>query len=157
MSRASSTVALALAAALAAASGCASFQIATPPDFARVESPRPPYEYRAVAAYGVALAMRSVPNEGHASLDFWAEAVDRTLRRTGPYHPAGSLDVRTTTGLAGRRLMYLYGGAQTGSVYWLVLYVTPARVYVLETGGTPEAFARARSGVERALLSFAPP
>jgi hypothetical protein len=154
--RTAALVALA-ALSVAFAPACASLRMDTPADFARVESPRAPYEYRAVAAYGVALAVRSVPNEGHASLDFWAEAVDRTLRGAGPYHPAGTLDVRTNGGLPGRRLAYVFGNAQSGSVYWVTLFVTPARVYVVEAGGPPEAFARARAGVERATVTLTPP
>ncbi len=142
------------AAIVSAFCGCVPFSITTPSDFARLDSPPRPYQYRAMSAYGVALAVRSEANPSHGSLDFWAEAVDRTLRGTRAYHPAGMSNVRSRNGTPGRRLEYRYGDAQSGSVYVVVVYASTDRVWVLEVGGTQEAFARARAGVTSAIDSF---
>jgi hypothetical protein len=93
-------------------------------------------------------------NDAGGNLDFWTEAIDRALRRQGPYHPVGVAPARSANGLLGRRLQYVYGDAATGSTYWVTTFVTEARVYVIEAGGPTEAFARARPDIERAIGSF---
>jgi len=146
----------ALTAALASAACGLPFSIRTPADFAKVEEPPSPWQYRAVTAYGVALTVRTEENSGHASLAFWVEAVDRSLRKNPAYHPNGVTDVKSASGVAGKRLEYIFGAPETGNVYVLAVYATPAKVYVLETGGTKEAFARALPGVNDAIQSFSP-
>ena len=136
--------------------GCASFAIRTPSGFGQLRDQRPRYEYRAVTAYGVALAVRVVRNSEHGNLDFWSEVVDRHLQHGGNYHASGSTDIHTATGFAGRRLSYTYGDAQTGQTYWVTVFVTDRKVYLVEAGGGTDAFTRARDGVERAVSSFRP-
>lgn len=144
--------------AAAAVTGCASFRMSTPQGFAQLPNQRPAYDYRATSAYGVAVSVRALPNREHASLDFWAEAIDRHLQRTGQYAPRGTAPVRTASGLHGRRLQYAYAPAgNAGSTYWATVFVTDARVYVVEAGGNDAAFERARPSVERSLQSFAAP
>lgn len=133
---------------------CVPFSLTTPADFARIDSPPRPYQYRSMSAYGAALAVRSEANPSHGSLDFWAEAVDRTLRGTRAYHPAGMVNVHARNGTPGRRLEYRYGDPQSGSVYLVVIYVNRERVWILEAGGTQEAFTRASAGLTAAIESF---
>jgi hypothetical protein len=136
--------------------GCASFEIRTPAGFGQLRNQRPRYDYRAVSAYGVALAVRVVPNTERGNLDFWSEVVDRHLQHGGTYRAAGTTDLRTTSGLTGRRLAYAYGDPQAGQTYWVTVFVTDRKVYLVEAGGGTEAFTRARDGVEHALQSFRP-
>ncbi len=145
----------ALAVALLA-SGCATFEIRTPAGFGQLRNQQPRFDYRAVSAYGVALAVRVVPNTERGNLDFWSEVVDRRLQHGGSYHAAGSTELRTRNGLVGRRLAYTYGDAQTGQTYWVTVFVTDRKVYLVEAGGGIDAFTRARDGVERAMQSFRP-
>lgn len=150
-------IALASTLALAAlATGCASFQIRTPAGFGQLRNQSPRYDYRSVSAYGVALAVRVVPNSERGNLDFWSEVVDRHLQHGGAYHASGSADVHTTTGLTGRRMAYTYGDPQAGQTYWVTVFVTDRKVYLVEAGGGTDAFTRARDGVERAVQSFRP-
>jgi len=130
------------------------FDLRTPDDFARVERPPPPYRWRAVSAYGVAMGVRTAENETHAALDFWVEAIDRTLRRGATYTPAGMTSIRSANGVPGRRLEYRYGDPNAGSVYIVVVFTTSDRVHIVEAGGAPDAMARARPGVERAIASY---
>ncbi len=137
--------------------GCASFAIRTPGGFGQLREQRAHhYDYRAVSAYGVALGVRVVPNAERGNLDFWSEVVDRHLQHGGVYHPAGSADVRTSNGMAGRRMAYTYGDPQSGQTYWVTVFVTDRKVFLVEAGGGIDAFARARDNVERSILSFRP-
>ena len=45
-------------------------------------------------------------------------------------------------------------GLSDGGTYWVTVFVTDKRVFVLEAGGGNDAFARARPSVERAIQSF---
>jgi len=145
---------LVLCAVLCASASCVHFKITTPPSFAELPYQAPRFDYRAVTAYGVAISVRVVSNEGNGTLDFWTEAVDRSLRRSGPYRPDGMLDANTVNGVRGKRLQYAYGEAPNASTYWVTVFVTPQRVYIVEAGGAVEAFTRAKAEVERALQSF---
>ena len=149
-----------LAGAFALASlgtGCASFRINTPSGFGQLRDQRAQhYDYRSVSAYGVALAVRVVPNAEHGNLEFWSEVVDRHLQHGGVYHAAGSADVRTTSGAQGRRLAYTFGDAQSGQTYWVTVFVTERKVFLVEAAGGIDAFTRARDNVERSIQSFRP-
>jgi hypothetical protein len=139
---------------LGGATGCTHFAINTPGGFAQLQHQAPQFDYRAVSAYGVAIGVRVVSNREHGNLDFWSEAADRYLQANGPYHAAGRVDVHGANGIHGRRLAYTYGDAQTGGTYWVAVYVTDTRVFLVEAGGNNDAFARARPSVEQALSSF---
>ena len=142
---------------LAGLSGCAlPFTLSTPAGFARLETPAySRYQYRAIAAYGVALAVRAESNGSHGDLDFWTEAVDRSVRQNGPYVATGTAEARSANGVRGRRLEYRLGEGAHGNLYRVLVFVTDARVYVLEVGGSEEAMARGRAAVEQSLASFA--
>ena len=141
-------------AAITAGTGCTHFSMNTPDGFATLRNQRPRFDFRAASAYGVAIGVREIENRERANLDFWAEAVDHHLQRTGPYHAEGSTPVRTASGLAGRRLQYTHGDAQTGSTYWVTVFVVEKRVFVIEAGGASASFARARPGIEQAIQTF---
>jgi hypothetical protein len=136
------------------APACTPFHLRTPDGFARISDPRPSYDFRAVSAYGVAVAVRAVPNREGASLGFWAEAVDRRLLRSGTYRTAGAMDVRTERGLVGKSMRYSAGDPQNGGTYWVTVFVTRDWVYFVEAGGAASAFARAQPEVERVIRGF---
>jgi hypothetical protein len=136
------------------APACARFHIRMPDGFARLQDPRPSYDDRALSAYGVAVAVRAVPNRERASIDFWAEAIDRRLRRSGTYRPVSATDIRTDRGQQGKSLRYNLGDPQDGATYWVTVFVTRDWVYLVEAGGASSAFARAQVEVERAIRSF---
>jgi hypothetical protein len=145
----------ALALALAgAAPACTPFHLRTPDGFARIADPQPNYDYRALSAYGVVVAVRAIPNRERASMAFWSEAVDRRLQRGGTYRPAGQSDVRTERGQSGKSFRYTTGDPQSGGTYWVTVFVTSDWVYLVEAGGATTSFARAQTEVERAIRSF---
>ena len=146
---------LALTLALAgAAPACTPFHLRTPDGFARIADPQPSYDYRALSAYGVVVAVRAIPNRERATMAFWSEAVDRRLQRAGVYRPAGHQDVRTEAGQSGKNLRYTTGDPQNGGTYWVTVFVTSDWVYLVEAGGATSSFARAQAEVERAIRSF---
>ena len=61
---------------------------------------------------------------------------------------------RIAGGQAGRLLRF---GRQEGSqpyVYWLGLWVTPAKVYLLEAGGRRDEFEKVQGQVEQTIAGF---
>ena len=143
-----------IATALSVGTGCSHFSLNTPDGFATLRNQRPRFDFRAASAYGVAIGVREIPNRERANLDFWAEAMDHHLQRTGPYHAEGSAEVHTASGLVGRLLQYTHGDAQTGSTYWVTVFVVAKRVFVIEAGGASASFARARPDIEHAIQTF---
>ena len=105
----------------------------------------------AMSAYGVVVAVRAIPNREHATMAFWAEAVDRRLQRGGTYRPAGQSELRTERGQNGKSLRYTTGDPQNGGTYWVTVFVTNDWVYLLEAGGATTSFARAQPEVDEML------
>ena len=140
------TLALCLAGA-----ACRTTSLAPPATFAEMDGGD--YAYRASSAEGVVVAARSEPNDPGASLEFWSRAADRRLRHDG-YAPDGSVAVASADGLPGRQLRYSRGEGGLSYRYWLTLFVTPDRVYLVEAGGDDRDFDPARADVERAVLSL---
>ncbi len=128
--------------------------IQTPAGFAVLQD-QEEYVYRAATADGVALSVRAEKNEPRGNLEFWSEALDLKLRRVG-YTPDGApADVHTASGLAGRQSKYTR--AENGRKYrfWLTVFVTESRVWVVEAGGDAERFKeRTQEGIQRAIQSL---
>lgn len=126
----------------------------TPPGFAVLDK-QEEYVYRATSAEGVVLGVRAEKHDPKGNLEFWAEAVDRQLRKGG-YVPEGDpVDVRTTTGLHGREMKYKR--EQNGRAYrfWTVVFVTESRVWIVEAGGDADRFKeKMQKGVQRAIESI---
>lgn len=142
------------------ASGCASrhFAIESPDDFVELEEGRQReqgYALRSLSAYGVVLGVREIANDRHGSRDFWVDAIRNRLRRTGAYALLEEADVRATTGEEGHQMRF--GHDQDGHPYryWVTVFVTTDRIYVVEAGGREERFVEAQALVEEAVTSFA--
>lgn len=144
-----------LFAASAFAAGCGPHvTMQTPPGFAVLDK-QEEYLYRATSAEGVVVGVRVEKNEPKANLDFWADALDRQLRRTG-YVPDGKpADVRAAGGLAGREIKYTREQSGRPYRFWLTVFVTDDRVWVVEAGGDADRFKeRAQQGVQKAIESM---
>src|SRR5687767_439738 len=124
----SSVTALALALG-AALTGCPSYRISAPRGFAVAPQGQSHYDYRAVSAYGVALGVRVLANPARGDLAFWAEAVDREVRRSGGYRPSQTVAVRSADGIRGLRMEYTRGQGPAAATYWVTLFVTGGRIY----------------------------
>jgi hypothetical protein len=140
---------------LVACAACAPHvTLLTPPGFAVLKD-QEEYVYRAATASGVVFAVRAEKNEPRGNLDFWAEALDHQLRRVG-YTPDGPpATVNTAGGLAGREVKYTR--LENGRKYrfWLAVFVTENRVWVVEAGGDEERVkGTVPEGIQKAIESI---
>ena len=140
-----------LLAASALATACGpSVSLQTPPGFA-VLPKQTEYLYRAASADGVVLAVRVEDNKPTGNLDFWSETLDRQLRQVG-YKPDGkSEEVKSATGIPGRRLKYTRENQGRTYRYRVSVFVTETRVFCVEAGGDEDRFkGKALDAIQKA-------
>lgn len=143
----------ALAASAFALAGCgASPNLHTPAGFAELDD-QDPYAYRATTAKGVVIAVHEQPNEPRADAAFWTTALDARLRREGYAHQS-TLAVKSAAGLPGQQLRYTRDEDRREYRYWLTVFVTEDRVFVVEAAGDKEHFDPEQRTVEGAVLSL---
>jgi hypothetical protein len=129
-------------------------RLTTPSGFATLKESAG-YTYRAANAKGIVLATRSEPNELRANTDFWAEVLDAKFRDEG-YAAESSRAVTTQRGLVGTQLMYTRTEGGREVRYWVTVFATDQRVYVVEAAGAKDAFDRARPVIDAAIGSLEP-
>lgn len=140
---------LLVSAAFVLLAACHGGRLATPSGFATLDSDDA-YSYRATNAQGVVLGVRTEDNDVKANVDFWAEALDLRLREQG-YAFRTKQSPTSRAGLQGRQLRYeISRGGRTQS-YWLTVFATEKKVYVVEAAGDKEAFDGAAPMVESAI------
>ncbi len=129
-----------LLAASALTTACGpSVALQTPPGFAELPKQKE-YLYRAASADGVVLAVRVEDNKPTGNLDFWSEALDRQLQGAN-YKPDGKPeDVKSATGIPGRRMKYTRENQGRIYRYWVSVFVTESRVFCVEAGGDQDRF-----------------
>jgi hypothetical protein len=138
---------------LAAAAGCThGARLATPTGFATLDS-GDVYSYRATSAKGVVLATRTEPNDVKANTEFWAETLDARLRAKG-YTAEGTRPVKTGKGLDGVQLRYTTTKDGRAHRYWVSVFATPAKVFVVEAAGDKEPFDKAEQTVAAAITTL---
>ena len=131
-----------------------SVNLQTPSGFAVLEDQKE-YVYRATSAEGVVLAVRAEKNEPRGNIDFWADALDRQLRRGGYVVEGDMKEVHTRAGLTGRQSRYTR--VENGRKYrfWMTVFVTEKRVWVVEAGGDADRFQeKLQRGVQQAIESI---
>lgn len=154
MKKAMLLAALFTSAALNVACGGPSASVATPPGFGVLKDQKE-YVYRATSAEGVVLAVRAEKNEPQGNLDFWADALDRTLRRAGYVAEGNPGSVRSGDGLSGRVHKYTRDQGGRAQRFWIAVFVTEGRVWVVEAGGDAQRFkGKIQDGVQRAIESI---
>lgn len=154
MKKAMLLAALFTAATLNVACGGPSASVATPPGFGVLKDQKE-YVYRATSAEGVVLAVRAEQNEPQGNLDFWADALDRTLRRAGYVAEGNPGSVRSGNGLSGRVHKYTRDQGGRAQRFWIAVFVTEGRVWVVEAGGDAQRFkGKIQDGVQRAIESI---
>jgi hypothetical protein len=138
--------------------GCGQhFDVVAPDDFLRLadeDSRRWGYDMRATSADGVVVGVREIENPRHGSRDFWVDAIRNRLRRDAGYALIEESDVHAASGHEGHQLRFGHDESSRPYVYWITVFVTPDRVFVVEAGGRREHFEAARSGVESAISTF---
>lgn len=127
-------------------------RLETPAGFATLDG-EGGYSYRATSAKGVVLATRTEPNEVAANTEFWAEALDLRLRDRG-YVAEGSRTVKTAKGLAGMQTRYTTSRNGREHRYWVTVFATKSKVFVVEAAGDKEPFDKALAAVDQAITSL---
>jgi hypothetical protein len=120
--------------------GCSSTgHLKTPDGFAEVEGGK--FDYRATNADGIVVGVRSHANDMHGNLDFWTRVLDKNLEKQA-YRPEAqkARSIKTARGLEGKQLRYTFESQGRQHQYWLTLFVTESRVYVVEAGGDDAFF-----------------
>jgi hypothetical protein len=149
----SGLVVLAALFALAATACGRSYDVAAAPGFVKLEREQEPYDWRAVAPDGVAVAVRVVKLEDRADLAFWVHAVTLRMRDAGGYALVGQRDVRSRDGTAGRELVFGHDESGKPFVYRVRLFLGDKRLYVVEAGGTKEQMDRYAASVDWMLAN----
>lgn len=138
--------------------GCGNhFAITAPTNFATLrEADRNGYQMRATTADGVVVGVREIENDTHASQTFWATAIRNRLERAGGYALVSESEVRTTHGETGLQLRFGRDENNQTYDYWLTLFVTNDRIFIIEAGGRRTRFEAERANVEASIASFHP-
>jgi hypothetical protein len=136
------------------AAGCgSSFKAATPPGFVELED-QEAYDYRATTADGLVIAVREVDHEPTGELSFWARAIENHLRQRGGYSLIESRDVKNAAGLAGKQLRFGHDEGSKPHLYYVTIFLTDSRIFLLEAGGTKELMTRHAPQIDWAVQRF---
>ena len=139
--------------ALAATAACGRpFDVKTAPGFVPLEN-QAAYDYRATTPEGVVVAVRVVEDEKRGDLAFWTQALTLQLRDVSGYALLDTRDVTSADGTKGRRLEFGHDEDNKPYSYWVTLYPAQGRLFIVEAGGTKDAFVRAKGNVEWMLAS----
>jgi hypothetical protein len=139
---------------LSAATGCThGARLSTPSGFATLEEGGG-YSYRATSAKGVVVATRTEPNDVKANTEFWAETLDAKLREKGYTVDGATRNVKTNKGLSGTQLRYVTTKNGREHRYWVTVFATNKKVFVVEAAGDKEPFDKAVAAVDGAIASL---
>lgn len=146
-------LALPLVALALVAAACTPAELTAPPGFAKLDDPGDHYSYRAMSAGGVVVAARAEKNLQGANVDFWSDALDLRLRRSG-YVPEDATNVKTTAGMLGKQRRYVREDDGRTYRYWVTVFTTEKKVYVVEAAGDRDAFDPEKAEIEKAVISL---
>jgi hypothetical protein len=140
-----------------ALAGCGHpFAAATPPGFVDLSANYTRTEYRAATADGVVLGVRAVDNDPKGELSFWSRAVENRMRGMGGYALLEKRDVVSRGGQKGAQFRFGHDEGKTPHLYYLTLFVTDDRVFLLEAGGTKTEMERQAAQIDWAVKNFLP-
>lgn len=138
--------------------GCgAGFTVDAPRDFVSLDDASSHYRgyaLRATSADGVVMGVRALQNDRHGSSEFWVEAIRNRLRRDQGYALTSESEVHAATGETGHQMRFGHDDGGHPYVYWVTVFVTHERIFVVEAGGRRDRFEPATASVETALGTF---
>lgn len=147
----------ATALALAASSlACAPFKAATPPGFVDLGDKYGGNEYRATTADGMVLSARAFDNEPKGELPFWTRVVENRMRDTSGYALLETKDVTDRTGNKGKQLRFGHDESGVPHLYYISIFVTDKRVFVLEAGGSKDLVTKHEDQIKWSIENFTP-
>lgn len=112
------------------------------------------YAMRATTADGVVVAVREIENDPEGDLVFWQEAVTLEMRDRRGYALLGDAELRAKSGEKGRLLRFGHDEEGETYRYWMALFVTSERIFLVEAGGKEEVFAPVEADIEAAIRGF---
>ena len=141
--------------ALSSAVGCGRpFVPATPTSFVELDSKYTEYEYRATTADGLVIGIQVVKHKPRGELAFWERAVENQLRMRGGYALLDKRDVQNRNGIRGRQLRFGHDEAGKPHLYYVTIYPTKRRLFIVEAGGTKEQMETNAALIEQAVTQL---
>lgn len=146
--------ALAFAPVLATAGCGRPFVAATPAGFVDLGDRYGSHEYRATTADGVILGLRAFDNDPKGEVSFWSRALERRTREMAGYALLDKRDVATASGLKGVQMRFGHDEGKEPYLYYLVLFVTDAKIYLFEAGGPKAEVTKQEPQIDWAIRNF---
>ena len=140
---------------VAALGACgANFKQPTPAGFVELED-QERYDYRAVTADGLVIAVREMDHEPKGELSFWVDAITNHMRQRGGYALLDRREVKTASGAQGVQVRFGHDQGSRPFLYYVTLFVTDDHIYLLEAGGSAEQMKKRARDVDWAVQHFA--
>lgn len=144
-----------LCAALCAFTGCGQYKVDTPPGFVEIENDWDEYDYRATSADGLVIGLRAIDHDPKGEESFWLKAIQNRMRDRGGYALLETVKVKSADGVGGTQLRFGHD-EESGKphLYYVTLFVTDARIFLLEAGGTKELMTTHAGDLDAAVRGF---
>jgi hypothetical protein len=143
--------------AAAALAGCGHpFKPATPAGFVDLGTRYPDGEYRATTADGVVIGIRAWDNDPKGELAFWSRALERRLHEMGGYALLDKQDAAAQGGLRGVLFRLGHDEGRTPYLYYVALFVSEKKIYVVEAGGVKDEVAKQEAQIKWAIEHLGP-
>jgi hypothetical protein len=134
--------------------GCGHAQLKAPNDFVTLDEGEGAFAQRFASAQGVVVGVREIDNPQDASAAFWQDALKTRLVQGQGYALLSERAVKAKSGHRGIELRLGRDQAGQPYLYWIQLYVTKKRLYLIELGGKKERFEAQASALEKALSTL---
>ena len=135
--------------------GCGvSFEVKTPRGFVKLEDQEPQYDYRAVSAEGVVIAVREIEHKPKGDTSFWITAIRSHMREMAGYALLEEKKVTTKSGLNGTQLSFGHDENGETMLYNVVVFVTEKYIFLLEFGGSKKEMDRQQAQLASVLDNF---
>jgi hypothetical protein len=130
------------------------FEPATPKGYVVLDEDDSQYDYRAVTAEGVVLAVRALDHEPQGDLGFWVKAVENRMRKHGGYALLETADIKSADGVPGKKLRFGHDEMSSPHIYYVAVFVTEPRIFVVEAGGKKELVSKQAANIDFAFANF---
>lgn len=133
------------------------FEVSTPPEFVELENDYDNYDYRASSADGLVVSVREIDQDtkSKGTPEFWLKAIKNRMRERGGYALIKEIKVKSADGVDGTQLQFGHD-EESGKphLYYVTLFVTEAKLFLLEAGGTKELMAEGAAHIDAAVRGF---
>jgi hypothetical protein len=136
--------------------GCGpTFDASLPPGFVEIDNDYDAYDWRATSADGLVLGVRVIDHDPVGTPEFWLKAIQNSMRLRGGYALVETVKVQSGDGVDGTQLRFGHDEASGNPhLYYLTVFVTPERIYLVEAGGTKQLMTDAAAAVDAAIKAF---